>query len=454
MTRHRSPVLRLLAMGMVIAVSHDSGVLGHPLRPPTGSLVGSGASGNIGLIGVVPITDVTDVVVNANRTHAFAVTAGGASCSTAAGTWIFDITTTQAPAALEFIPLPKDSRPGGAIQVVEITTVSFSGEILVIPLQRCAPNGVGGISLVDVSNPNRPKKLIEGASDFKHDAPDTVAAFAWDGGTRAFVAVADAGVVGGIDVYDITVPKKPSLVARWDLTTLHPAVAETGPFLLTEFGVQNLAVKVIAGHRVMLLAYLDGGFILLNVNDVTTPVLIADTDYGAADPELLERTGVQLPPEGSAHHAAFTANNQFLIGVDQDLAPFGGPSAEFDGWGYVHLYVNGSGKLAQVDSYAIPEAFDAAFAVGFGDLSAHEVATHPSDARFAYVAYRAGGLRSLEIQCASSFSCELVEIGRYLDPSGNDFSGIEAFVRPRDGATIVLASDVGSGVWMFQASLP
>lgn len=446
--------LRSLAMAVIIALTYGSGVLGHPVRTPAGSLVGTGESGNIDLVGVVTIGDVADVVVNAERTHAFAVTTGGASCSTDAGTWIIDITTAQAPEAVDFVPLPKGSRPSGSIQVVDITTPSFSGEILVIPLERCAVNGVGGISLVDVRNPPHPKKLVEGASDFKKTAHDTVAAFAWNEGTRAFVAVADAEVVGGIDIYDITVPKQPALIVRWDLTSLHSAVAEPGPFLLTEFGLENVAVKVNAGHRVMLLSYLDGGFILLNIDDVTTPILIADTDYGAADPELLERTGARVVPEGNAHQAAFTADNQYIIGIDQDFAPFGGPSSEFDGWGYVHLYRNGSGKLPQVDSYAIEEAFHQAFAVGFGDLSAHEVATHPTDPRFAYIAYRAGGLRSLEIQCSTPLSCELVEIGKYLDASGNDFSGIEAFVRPRDGATIVLASDVDSGVWIFQATLP
>lgn len=445
--------LRSLLMPVVIALLHGTGLFGHPLRNPTGSLVGSGASGNIDLIGVVAIPDVADVVVNADRTHAFAATTGGASCATAAGVWIIDI-TTQAPAASDFIALPKGSRPGGSIQVVEISTPSFSGEILVIPLERCATNGVGGISLVDVSNPDHPKKLVEGASDFKKNAPDTSAAVAWDAGTGAFVAVADADVIGGISVYDITIPKKPALFARWDLTTLHSAVAEPGPFLLTEFGVESLAVKVIGGRRVMLLSYRDGGFILLDVDDATAPVLIADTDYGAADPEMLERTGVTVAPEGNAHQAAFTADNQYFIGIDQDFAPYGGPSSEFDGWGYVHLYVNGPGKLEQADTYAIEEAFDEAFAIGFGDLSAHEVATHPTDPRFAYVAYRAGGLRSLEIQCSTPSNCALVEIGNYLDASGNDFSGIEAFVRPGDGATIVLATDVDSGVWIFQAGLP
>ena len=43
-------------------------------------------------------------------------------------------------------------------------------------------------------------------------------------------------------------------------------------------------------------------------------------------------------------------------------------SAVFDGWGYVHLYRNGSGKLRELDTYAIPQAHDPAHASGYGAL--------------------------------------------------------------------------------------
>jgi len=120
-------------------------------------------------------------------------------------------------------------------------------------------------------------------------------------------------------------------------------------------------------------------------------------------------------------------------------------TAAFDGWGYVHLYSNTvfGGKFAELDTYAIDEGHDPAFATGFGDLSVHEVATDPQSASNAYLAYYSGGLRSLEIQ-----GTELVEVGGYLDPNGNNFWGVEAFVR--DGETIILGSDRDSGLWIFK----
>ena len=120
-------------------------------------------------------------------------------------------------------------------------------------------------------------------------------------------------------------------------------------------------------------------------------------------------------------------------------------TAAFDGWGYVHLYSNTlvNGKFAELDTYAIDEGHDPAFATGYGDLVVHEVATHPTNPSRAYLAYYAGGMRALQIQ-----GTELVETGGYLSPTGNNFWGVEAFVR--DGRTIVLGSDRDSGLWVFE----
>ena len=127
--------------------------------------------------------------------------------------------------------------------------------------------------------------------------------------------------------------------------------------------------------------------------------------------------------------------------------------AQFDGWGYVHLFAvdTGSATLTDVDTFAIPEAMDPAFANGFGDLSVHEVATDKTDPRRAYLSYYSGGIRSMQIQCTDpgdAGTCELVEVGGYLDEHGNDFWGIETFVR--DGVTYVAGSDMDYGIFIVK----
>jgi hypothetical protein len=122
-------------------------------------------------------------------------------------------------------------------------------------------------------------------------------------------------------------------------------------------------------------------------------------------------------------------------------------SSIFDGWGYVHLFANGSGKLAELDTFAIDEAMDPAFASGFGDLSVHEVATSHVDNTLAYMSYYSAGFRVLRI-----VDDELSEVGYYTDANGNNFWGVQVF--DWDGHEYVAASDRDSGLWIFEYTGP
>ena len=117
--------------------------------------------------------------------------------------------------------------------------------------------------------------------------------------------------------------------------------------------------------------------------------------------------------------------------------------AVFDGWGYVHLYQNGSGKLQELDTYAIPEAHDEHFAANHGDLSVHEVAMSERQNDLAYFAYYSGGLRVAKIQ-----NGKLVEVGSFIDQGGSNFWGVQTW--QKNGQEYVLASDRDYGVYIFK----
>jgi hypothetical protein len=119
----------------------------------------------------------------------------------------------------------------------------------------------------------------------------------------------------------------------------------------------------------------------------------------------------------------------------------------FDGWGYVHLYRNGAGKLEELDTYAIPEAHDPAFANGFGDLSVHEAATSLQRNDLVYYAYYSGGFRVTRI-----VDDKLVETGRFIDQGGNNFWGAQVF--ERGGKEYVAASDRDFGIYIFEYTGP
>ena len=123
--------------------------------------------------------------------------------------------------------------------------------------------------------------------------------------------------------------------------------------------------------------------------------------------------------------------------------------AVFDGWGYVRLFatdipnkVGAPGSISQIDTYAIEESQSEEYAVGFGDLSVHEVAMDPNE-RLGYISYYAGGLRVVEYGPGG-----LEEVGVFIDEGGNNFWGVEVY--ERGGQTYVLASDRDYGLYVFQ----
>lgn len=65
----------------------------------------------------------------------------------------------------------------------------------------------------------------------------------------------------------------------------------------------------------------------------------------------------------------------------------------------------------------------------------------------------------MQIQCANpadTSTCELVEVGGYLDPAGNNFWGVEVIANPADDPAVdgdevlILASDRDYGLFIFR----
>ncbi|HET6833828.1 MAG TPA: hypothetical protein VFH30_08150 [Acidimicrobiales bacterium] len=304
-----------------------------------GHLIGTGEFGKIDLLDVVDVTDtpdlIADVTVSPDGNTAFLANWGEPDCagpetggqtSPDAGAYVIDISDIETdPDSAElvgFIPSHQDTRPGEGMQVVEITTSQFSGDVLVMNNEACGKNAKGGVSLWDVTDPLNPKKLSEHFGDRSPgsmDANEIHSAFAWDAGDRAYLVMTDNEEFPDVDILDITNPHRPRLIAEYDLNDFDVDQPELG---LTDSFLHDMVVKEIDGRFIMLLSYWDGGYVLLDVTDPANAVFLGDTDFAAIDPELLESFGVALTPEGNAHQAEFTIDNRFFIGTDEDFAPY------------------------------------------------------------------------------------------------------------------------------------
>jgi hypothetical protein len=514
------------------------------------------------------------------------------------GVHVVDIRNPARPKKVAFVAARRGSYSGEGVQTLHLDTASFRGDVLVTSNETCGRlrnARRGGLSLHEVSNPRRPRPLAVGFGDHTiAGRADSAAAheihsvFAWDAGRRAYAVMVDNIERRDVDIVDITNPRRPRIVAEYDLRERFPQITQSRPANLVEVFHHDVVVKQIGRRFVMLVSYWDGGYVQLDVTDPTHARYVSDSDFANPDAELAAHSDLRERPEGNGHQSELTRDNRFLIAADEDFGPTGleasseddglfavapgsgtpnvptgsrivgstryvgracdgdppvpaaagaafavvvrgvcvftgklqkiaakgyeaalvvnnegvddacglfrmaidgsipafsvsrstgyalfdkggydeascrsGRSdvlpdvavgaqgdtvtarAFFDGWGYVHLFRNGRGKLEQLDTYAIPEAMDPKRARGSGILSVHEVATSHVRNDLAYLSYYAGGLRVIRIDDG-----RIVEAGRFIDVRGNNFWGVQVF-RHR-GREYVAASDIDFGLYVFR----
>lgn len=262
--------------------------------------------------------------------YAYLAAWGNVTCENN-GVHVVDIRNPAAPQEVKFIRSKPGSYPGEGIQVLNITTPQFSGDVLISNNEKCNERtGYGGINLYDVTQPTRALPLFEGAGDTnevngvkRKQANESHSAFAWDAGDKAYVVVVDNVESTDVDIFDITDPRSPRQIADLDLAERFPQILQNAPSNLNEVLNHDVIVKPIDGRQVMLVSYWDAGYVALNVNDPANPTYIADTDFANPDPELFQQTGKSEKPEGNAHQAEFTLDNRYVIAADEDFSPNG-----------------------------------------------------------------------------------------------------------------------------------
>jgi hypothetical protein len=258
------------------------------------------------------------------------------------GTFVVDIRNPAAPKQVAFIPALAPYYHGEGAHVISVNTPQFKGDLLAVNNETygsnvaltapgtCAPADKtgGGFDLYDVTDPAHPKALVQNAGDRSPENSETQSptgpansfhsVFVWQDGPRAYLVGSDNTELADIDIFDITDPTNPEFKRDFDPFDL-PEISQivsTGANG-NSFFHHDVVVKRIAGTMRMLVSYWDAGYMQLNVNDPANPTYITDTNFD--DPDLL--TGFD-PPEGNAHYAEYSYDNQFVLGADEDFAPF------------------------------------------------------------------------------------------------------------------------------------
>jgi len=266
------------------------------------------------------------------------------------GVYIVDITDPAEPEFVSLIPSHRGTFSGEGSQVIHLETEYFTGEVLAYQNEICPgeTKGVGGMTLVDVTDPTKPKKLVEGAGDFSNagkaqtKANETHSVRMWTDGDKAYAVLVDDLEVTDVDILDITNPSKPVLISETSLVadSSQPLGAVHGDAVF----FHDVVVEEIDGVQTMLASYWDGGYVKLNVDDPANPVFIDDTDFEEFDPVRLEVAGEQISPEGNAHQAEFTNDQEFFLATDEDFDPY-----------RVLAQIEGGGEFTAVQGSDVPQ---------------------------------------------------------------------------------------------------
>ena len=332
----------------------------------------SPSSLNVDLIGQVTVHDaraglISDVGVLGNFAY-LGQFSPGCTPDGGGGVYIIDMADPTNPVEIGFIATP-GTHVGEGVQVISVNTKSFKGDLLVVNGESCGSitNRIGGFSLYDVTDPYNPVTLVENFGDFRtvggvNRANQIHSAFAWQQDQKAYVVIVDDEEAQDVDIFDITNPLNPVMIAEVGLPNWPGAQnsqsAGIGNFRASFF--HDVVVKKIQNNWMMLLSYWDAGYITLNMNNPAAPVFVNDSDFTDPDPE----TGFS-PPEGNGHQAEWSHNNRYILATDEDFSPFrttvGVTSGPFAGSNFLATQGNAVPQITPDSSLSGPTYF-----VGFG----------------------------------------------------------------------------------------
>jgi hypothetical protein len=248
------------------------------------------------------------------------------------GIFVVDISNPAAPQQVGFLPAAPNTRHGEGAHVITIGSrdvLAVNNEPLPPPCDQALPSA-GGIDLWDVTDPRNPVLLALGVGDSDPAGEGTGgvhhahSVFLWNGHNgRAFAVMTDNDEFGtfDVDILEITNPAAPQLLAEHNLTALFDIEDQSayGDVMYHH----DVVVKKIDGVMTMLVSYWDAGYVTLDVDDPANPEYIGDSSFDGPDPLVMDpRTDPPRgwdPPEGNAHQAEFSHDNRFILAADEDF---------------------------------------------------------------------------------------------------------------------------------------
>jgi hypothetical protein len=282
---------------------------------------------NMKLVGKLELTELEDGITDVYYHRGYAYLGTWIPHCGAAGTHIVSLKKPKRPKAVAFAPTGEGAYVSEGVHVFHANTDSFEGDILLQDRETCPDQteGRGGFDLYDVTNPKKPKPLVLGAGDTDANNPDDPtplpfpndyhSIMGWQQRGKAYAVGVDNFETLDVDIYDISDPTAPVLIAETGLEEWPDATVDGYGDLPLH---HDMWVKRIDGDWRMLVSYWDLGYTLLDINDPSNPQFIDDFDFPSTDPIFPNLS----PPEGNAHQAEWSTDGKFILASDEDFSPF------------------------------------------------------------------------------------------------------------------------------------
>src|ERR671911_105933 len=201
-----------------------------------------------------------------------------------------------------------------------------TGDILVVSNEWCLARSnpklnPGGFTIYDIDDPTNPQILVDDFGDFDEfgtRANESHSVIAWDAGDGdAYAAAIDNEEVEDVDLFEITDPRNPVLVAE---TELPGVTVNAHGQLKTAHDFDVLQFPDSSWH--LMVSDWDAGWIDVDVTDPSDPTIVGDFDYAACDQVIQPELGQCLEPEGNGHQGEWNSDGSVFIGTDEDFDSF------------------------------------------------------------------------------------------------------------------------------------
>ena len=245
---------------------------------------------------------------------------------------VVDVRNFAQPRKVATIPGNGNDWSGEGVHVIH----HRNRDLLLLSSEPCdstLDSNVGGMTIVDVTNPRQPVKLVSNFGDWTTgglDGPDcreetpacvtphsVHSVMGWTEGNKAYAVQVDNIEFPDVDIFDISNPSNPRMISEVGLEEFIAAGISEQVMNGGSIFHHDMQVKKIDGRWMMMVSYWDVGWVLLDVNDPANPTFVDDYDYPEPDP----LTGFDLG-EGNGHQSWWSKDNRFVLGTDEDFSAF------------------------------------------------------------------------------------------------------------------------------------